>query len=196
MFSFEQEYKTFLTSRLINYNDNCNSYKLLDFTLINFWNKKNLHIDVKEKRQVINIRNWPSIDAQNERFAFILDDLAARKIFAYAPYSGLIIRDNMYGTYYWYSVIDLGLMPKIRVNRAIKKTSLQYKGKWIIDFRNAISAASLENLFKTIQQYAEATMHLCTEFIPCYGNYHNEQLSIQGETRKPGHWETDVKETR
>ena len=196
MVSFEQEYKTFLESRQVDYKDNCDSYKLLDFTLINFSNNRNLYVDVKEKRQVINTKNWPSIDADNEKFAFIIDDLAARKIFAYAPYSGVIIRDNMTSTYYWYSVIDLGLMPKIRVNRAIKKSCLQYKGKWIIDFRNAASAPSLEDLFKIIQQNVEAIVHMCTEFLPCYGNYHNEKLSIEGEIRNPDHWVTDVKETR
>lgn len=196
MFSLEQEYKRFLKSKSINYNDNCSSYKLLDFTLINFCNNKNFYVDVKEKRQVINTKNWPLVSDEEEKFTFIVDDLAARKIFAYAPYSGLIIRDNITATYYWYSVIDLGLMPKIRVNRAIEKTCLQYKGKWIIDFRNAISTNSLENLSEIIQQYAEGIVHTCTEFIPCYGNYYNEKLSIQGEIRKPGHWETDVKETR
>ncbi|MGI8634765.1 MAG: hypothetical protein ACR2KZ_05115 [Segetibacter sp.] len=196
MFSFEQEYKTFLESQQINYKDNCNSYKLLDFTLINLVNNRNLYVDVKEKRQVINTKNWPSIDASNEKFTFIMDDLAARKIFAYAPYSGLIIRDNITTTYYWYSIIDLGLMPKIRVNRAIEKYRLQYKGKWIVDFRNAASANSLEDISKIILQYAEAIVQMCTEFIPCYGNYHNEKLSIEGEIRNQGHWDIDVKETR
>jgi len=145
---------------------------------------------------MINTKNWPSIEEGNEKFAFIIDDLAARKIFAYAPYSGLIIRDNITSAYYWYSVIDLGLMPKIRVNRAIKKNDLQYKGKWIIDFRNAAKAHSLDDLSKTIKQYAEAIVHMCTEFIPCYGKYHNEKLSVEGEIRNPSHWVIDVKETR
>ena len=196
MLSFEQEYKGFLKSQGISYKDNCTSYKLLDFTLVNFYNNRNLYIDVKEKRQMINTKNWPSIEEGNEKFAFIIDDLAARKIFAYAPYSGLIIRDNITSAYYWYSVIDLGLMPKIRVNRAIKKNDLQYKGKWIIDFRNAAKAHSLDDLSKTIKQYAEAIVHMCTEFIPCYGKYHNEKLSVEGEIRNPSHWVIDVKETR
>ncbi len=141
MDSFEQEYKAFLKSHLINHIDNCNSYKLLDFTLLNFSNNKNLHLDVKEKRQKINIKNWPSLKNIDEQYAFIIDDLAIRKIFAYAPHAGLIVRDNMTKNYYWFSVIDLGMMPKTRVNRPIEKASLQHKGKWIVDLRNAKRAS-------------------------------------------------------
>lgn len=196
MISFEQEYKAFLNSHSINYTDNCNSCKLLDFTLLNFAGGKNFNVDVKEKRQKINTKNWPSIEAGDENYTFIIDDLAARKIFAYAPHSGLIVRDNLTATYYWYSVIDLGLMPKIRANRVIEKINARHKGKWIIDFRNAASAKSLEDLLKVIKQYTEEIVHICTGFLPCYGNYYNEILNTEGETRKPGHWHIDVKETR
>jgi hypothetical protein len=32
--------------------------------------------------------------------------------------------------------------------------------------------------------------------LECYGNYYGEEIGQGGITRKPGHWEIDVKGTR
>jgi len=194
--SFEQEVKQHLDKTKSDYTNNCNSHKLLDFTLQKFMNEKAFCLDVKEKRQKINTSNWPSVAADAEQHKFIVDDLAVRKTLAYSPYSGILVRDNLYSKYYWFSVIDLSLMPKIRINRPIEKNSLQYKGKWIIDFRNAKGSNSLENIMETIKDYANTVIDICTDLLPCYGEYVNENIGIEGEIRKPGHWDIDVKQTR
>jgi len=196
MQSLEQEFKTFLKSRNVKFTDNCESYKLLDFTLNNFSNGKDFHIDVKEKRQKINTKNWPTITETDEEHTFIIDELAARKIIAYAPHAGLIIRDNIYERFYWFSILDLALMPKYRLNRSIQKSTLQQKGKWVIDLRNAAKSKSLSDVFVSIEKYCTDIVTLCTEYLPCYGTYHAENIAQGGATRKPGHWDVDVKETR
>ncbi len=196
MIGFESDIKRFLKDKNIDFTDNCTSYKKLDFTFNNFFNERNLHVDVKEKRQKISILNWPSIAEDKEAYAFIIDDMAVRKTIAYAPYSGLIIRNNLTMYYYWLSVMDLGMMPKQRVNRPIEKNELHYKGKWIIDLRNAIAKNTLDEIFDVIKLYCEDVFNISTRHLPCYGNYINENISIEGAIRKPSYWNKDVKETR
>ncbi len=196
MVSFESELKDFLKNNNIAFTDNCASYKHLDFTLNNFFNKRNVYIDVKEKRQKINTSNWPSVSDSDEIFTFIMDDLAVRKIIAFAPYSGIIIRDNTTMNYYWLSAMDMALMPRHRVNRPIEKNSFQYKGKWIIDLRNACLKTTLHEIVKSISFYCDNLLDISTQHLPCYGNYINENITVEGEVRKPSYWDKDVKETR
>jgi hypothetical protein len=196
MVSFEQEFRQFLHNEKIAFTDNCHTLSRLDFTLPAFYNNRSFHIDVKEKRQKISIRNWPSVLPGNEPFTFILDDLAARKTVAHAPYAGVLVRDNLFKGYYWYSVFDLALMPKRRVNRAIEKSSLLWKGKWIIDFRNAQGSLTLADAFGAIRRYAASVSQIATAFLPCFGTYEGETVGKEGATRQRGHWQTDVGETR
>jgi hypothetical protein len=196
MVSFEQEFKQYLRRSNIAFTDNCRSCKLLDFTLPKFIGERSFHLDVKEKRQRINTRNWPSVTESEEPFRFIIDDLAARKILAHAPYAGLLVRNNLTALYYWFSSFDLALMPKTRVNRPIEKKARLLKGKWIIDFRNAQGNASLDNIIETITDYSKSVIEIATVILPCFGNYVNETIPTEGETRKPGHWTIDVNATK
>ncbi len=196
MLSLEQELKNYLYQNKLSFTDNTSSYKKLDFTIKDFIDGKNLHIDAKEKRQKINVKNWPIIASQNERDCFIIDDLSARKTLCYAPYSGLLVRNNLVTTYYWFSILDLFLMPKKRVNRPIKKNHPAYKGKWIINFRNALSANSIEDIFLRIKKELSEIEYSCTQILECYGSYLDETIAIQGETRNPKHWKTDIASTR
>lgn len=195
MLSFEQELKIYFKNNKINFNDNSSSLKLMDFTIISNFSKP-FYIDAKEKRQKINLKNWDVVTEEDEQYSFIIDDLAARKALAYAPRSGLIVRDNLTNTYFWFSILDLFLMPKKRVNRRIEKNISALKGKWIIDFRNATNGKSIDEIYQVILNEEKDILKKYTEILECYGNYYGEEIIIQGETRKPGHWDIDVNETR
>lgn len=194
MKSFEQEIKDFLFSRKMEYKDNSSAFKRLDFSvrLDEHWT---FHFDAKEKRQKYNLQNW-GLTAQDEPNTFIIDDLAARKILAFAPYAGMVVRDNILGGYYFYSVLDLFLMPKTRVNRPIEKNQKALKGKWIIDLRSGQKCETMNEVLQLFYDFVNKREDLFLNILECYGHYAGEKIGEGGEVRRPGHWETDVKETR
>ena len=205
MISLEQELKQYFADNTIEYTDNSSEFKLLDFTLLNFIkeeknttkNHRNFYLEVKEKRQNYNTKNWSIISSEEEVHKFIMDELSARKILAYAPFSGLVVRNNITIKYYWFSILDMFLMPKIRVNRPIQKNeTISYKGKWIMDFRNGVECVSLEMVFKQIIHHLQNRITNYTNTNECYGTYVNEIIEGQGITRNANHWDIDVKETR
>ncbi len=194
MQSFEQEIKAFLKKNNLEYKDNSSSFKRLDFS-VKLDEQWQFHFDAKEKRQHYNISNW-QLHKDQEQHTFIMDDLAARKILAYAPYSGMVIRDNLLGGYYFYSVLDLFLMPKTRVNRPIHKEQEGLKGKWIIDFRNGHKCNSMDEVLALFRRFIEKREDIFINILECFGHYQGENIGQRGEVRKPEYWNIDVKETR
>lgn len=195
MQSLENEFKFFFKHHQIPFEDHTASLKKLDFSFGDPKAKTCFSFDVKEKRQHYITRNWQHVNIPEE-YLFILDDLAARKILAFAPNSGLVIRDNIHQKYYFCSIVDLYLMPKIRVNRLIKKQVETQKGKWLIDLRNGKMCDNLNEIFAAIDSYLKDRENIFLQTLKCYGNYYGEEIGQGGITRKPGHWEIDVKGTR
>jgi hypothetical protein len=205
MISFEQEVKDFFRSNNLHFIDNSTAYKLLDFTVTNLIcedvngvnTPKKLYLEVKEKRQQYNTDNWDMINVEDEPLTFIVDELSCRKILGYAPFSGLLIRNNLNGSYYWFSVLDLFLMPKKRANRQIQKNrDTHLKGKILLDLRSGKQFTSLTDVFGCIQESLRKRAHDYVELTACYGAYFGENIPIQGIIRNAGHWDTDVTETR
>ncbi|MBI5917458.1 MAG: hypothetical protein HY842_18980 [Bacteroidetes bacterium] len=194
MQSFEQEIKAFLKAQNLEFKDNSDSFKRLDFS-VKLDEQWSFRFDAKEKRQRYNLQNW-QLTSEQEPFAFIIDDLAARKILAYAPYSGMVIRDNLLGGYYFYSVLDLFLMPKTRVNRPIEKNLKAMKGKWVIDFRNGQKCGSMAAVLSLFRQYITKREDFFINILECFGDYHGEDIGERGEVRRAEYWDTDVKATR
>jgi hypothetical protein len=192
--SFEQEIKAFLTASGLEFKDNSTSFKRLDFTVL-LGNDWKFHFDAKEKIQQYHLGNW-KLTTDQELHTFIIDDLAARKILAYGPYSGMVVRDNLHGGYYFYTLLDLFLMPKTRVNRPIEKQQKALKGKWVIDFRNATRCENMDEVLAQILRYIEKREDAFVNILECYGNYHGEDIGQRGEVRRPEHWDTDVQKTR
>jgi len=192
--SFEQELKRFFSTKHIPFRDRCDSFRYPDFSIPDpAKSGKRFYFDAKEKRQRYNMQNWQT-DIPEEHF-FIIDDLAARKILAFAPRSGIIIRNNISEKYHLFTVLDLFLMPKKRVNRPIHKNRQAYKGKWLVDLRTGKDAGSLEQIFASVQKYLIHLEQIFLGTLECYGNY-GENIGEQGIVRRPDHWDTDVKATR
>lgn len=194
MKSFEQEIKDFFQMNELEFKDNSSSFKRLDFS-VQLDEKWTFHFDAKEKRQRYNLRNW-NLTSETEPHTFIIDDLAARKILAYAPYAGMVVRDNLLGGYYFFSIVDLFLMPKTRVNRPIFKQKNALKGKWLIDLRNGRKCKHMGEVLQSFRHFVERREDYFINFLPCFGNYQGEEIGQGGEVRRPEHWDIDVKETR
>jgi hypothetical protein len=195
MISFEQEIKTYFLKNKITFDEYCDSYNRLDFGFGNKEEKRYFYFDVKEKRQKYSVKNWPTSDIPEE-YLFIIDDLAARKILAYAPDSGMIIRDNMNKRYFLFTVLDMYLMPKKRVNRKIRKSITTHKGKWLFDLRNGVHENNMSDIFKAINTYLNKKKEFYLDNLPCHGDYINENIGEGGITRQQKHWDIDVSETR
>ncbi|RME55888.1 hypothetical protein D6779_11660 [Candidatus Parcubacteria bacterium] len=191
--SLEQEVKGFLHVRRINFRDGSSSYKDLDFVILSK-DRPYFYLEVKEKQKPYSVMNWPRF--VEERWLFIVDDLTVRKCLARSPRSGVLVRDNKHGEYYFFSVIDLALMPRLRVNRPIKKEVQAYKGKWLIDLRNGRQSKDIEGAFSSIREYLEELDGVLFETLECYGSYVDEEISSGGITRVPKYWKHDVETTR
>lgn len=191
--SIEQELRQLLIRAEIRFVDKTTSYTELDFTLL-FEGKAAFYLEVKEKRQIYNLKNWPSFAPEVD--LFILDDLTVRKCIGYAPRSGILVRDNLQKRYHFFSVIDLALMPRLRLNRTTQRNVQELKGKWLINLRNSTTTDTLHKAIVAIEDYVDELPLILDEQHSCYGRYIGEEIGTGGITRNPEHWETDVRETR
>lgn len=191
--SVEQEVRLLLDRTRLRYSNQTDSFKRSDFTV---WlsEKTVFFLEVKEKRQPYNASNWPAFAP--EPALFILDDLTVRKALSVAPRAGILVRDNTQGRYHFFSVVDLALMPRVRVNRQINRQSPELKGKWLIDLRNSVTTTTLDASFAQIRSYVDNLNQILFGYKPCYGQYVGEQIGSGGIERQPGHWDVDVQETR
>lgn len=192
--SLEQEIRTLFQQHRVGYNDHSGSFTQLDFGFGDRSSNRYFAFDVKEKRQPYNLGNWQT--AIPEPHFFILDDLACRKILLHAPNAGLLVRDTPHQRYLFFTVVDLFLMPKTRVNRAIHRTQLELKGKWLIDLRNGRPLSRLDELFATIDDYLDRRKAIFHETHACYGEYVGEEIGAGGIERRPEHWDKDFGATR
>ncbi|MCS6825576.1 MAG: hypothetical protein NZ553_03085 [Caldilinea sp.] len=191
--AFEEEFRKFLRQRHARFIDQTRSYHDADFALM-LSDGARFALEVKEKRQPYAASAWPT--STPEPHMFILDDLTVRKCLGFAPRAGVAIKDIVGKRYVFFSVIDLALMPRVRVNRRIERNRPDLKGKWIVDLRNGGQAATLEELLGHIQNYLANLHSILYEFHPCYGDYVGETVGDGGITRRPEHWTHDVRNSR
>lgn len=196
--SLEEEVRRYFRRHKIPYADHSRGedrFNRLDFAFGALAEKRYFSFDAKEKRQRYRLEQWPETGIA-EQDLLILDDLAARKVLAFAPNAGLVVRDNLSGpAYYFFTVVDLYLMPKLRVNRRIGEQAL-LKGKWLIDLRNGQRCSDIEDVFPLIEAYLEQREAIFSKTLACFGDYVGEMIGEGGIQRRAGHWRVDVRETR
>jgi len=185
---FEQEIKSYLTSKRIVFEDGTKSITSLDFHLPD----RHISFDAKEKVQPLSMKNWQEAKAAQEHF-FIIDDLAARKLLRHAPLSFCLIKDSSlsHAMYYIYSIVDLLCIPKIRVKRPIEKSVKAFKGKWLLDLRDAAAFDELAEAIKYMLTYEKKFRSIFSEHIDCWGKYPSEEIKISGSVRTAGYWKKD-----
>lgn len=187
---FEQEVKTYLESHKIPYEDGTRSKTSLDF----FLPRQRIYCDVKEKSQPFSMRNWSKAAVAQENL-FIIDDLAARKLLHHAPLSFCLIKDSSISPtmFYIYSIVDLLCIPKKRVKRPIERSVKAYKGKWLLDLRDAAVFNELADAMKYMMQYEKKFPLIFSEHIDCWGKYPSETIDSAGRTRTSDYWKKDAK---
>ncbi len=191
--SLQQEVRDYLTRQGASFSDNTESFKDLDFT-ISGKGETVFRLEVKEKRKPYSASHW--LTKIPEADLFILDDLTVRKCINYAPRCGVLVRDTARSRYCFFSVVDLAMMPRERVNRTINNRRKALKGKWLINLNDGLPAGCLEDGFEHIRTYLRNLDEILFERLECHGNYAGETVAMAGITRKPHHWTSDVRDTR
>lgn len=191
--SFEEEIRRFLQQKHVRYTDQTAAFYDADFSLM-LSDGARFALEVKEKRRPYAVTSWPK--GTPEAHMFILDDLTVRKCLAHAPRAGVAVKDSGGRRYVFFSVVDLALMPRVRVNRRIERNAPDLKGKWIVDLRNGKGASTLDGLLAHVNDYLDGLHAILYEVHPCYGEYVGEVVGEGGITRRPDHWESDVRDTR
>lgn len=190
--SLEQEIRLYCVQTNIVFTDYTASYKRLDFGLK--LGREQFFLEAKEKQKPYTAAHWPEFASEPD--LFIVDDLTVRKCLAYAPRAGILVRDGVRSRYVFFSVIDLAMMPKVRVNRRIQRNSDDLKGKWLIHFDNGRAAPTIDAAFTNIRSYLDALPEILFQVHQCYGDYTDEHIQQAGVTRTAGYWVEDVRSTR
>lgn len=191
MGKFEEELRAFLTANGMPFIDNTGSLETLDFSLTDV----NIHFDVKEKKQHINIGKWQGATIPEEHL-FILDDLAARKILLKSPRSFLLVRDctRTPTLFVVFSIVDLLCMPKRRVRRKLERASESVKGKWYTDLRHGAAHGTLANAVTYMKLYPEQFPAIFKSHIDCWESYEGENILTAGSVRTQQYWDKDLHE--
>jgi hypothetical protein len=185
---FEQEVKSFLTANQIPFEDGTKSKSALDFHIL----RRKIFFDAKEKTQPFSMNNWNEATVPQDNL-FIIDDLAARKLLQHAPLSFCLIKDSSIAPpmLYIYSIVDLLCIPKQRVKRPIERTVKAFKGKWLLDLRDAAVFDELGDAIKYMLAYEKKFPLIFGEHIDCWGKYPSEEIKTSGRTRIARYWKTD-----
>ena len=186
----EREIKAYLTAQKEAFSDFSSSHTALDFHL----HRSDAHIDAKEKRQRFNMKNWQEARMPQEQM-FIIDDLAVRKLLLNAPNSFSLIKDSSLSPamYYVYSIVDFLCIPKVRCKRPIQRTTSAFKGKWIVDLRDAALFETLADAIKYILGYGRKHPEIFKNHIDCWGRYPSEKIAKSGAVRTRRYWSIDAK---
>ncbi len=186
---FEQEVRSLLISQKIPFVDGTQSTSELDF----FLPRHNVFFDAKEKAQRFSMKNWTGAAIAQEDL-FIIDDLAVRKLLRNGPLSFCLIKDSSSPPvmYYIYSLVDLLCIPKTRVRRPIEKSVKAFKGKWLVNLRDAAVFDELRDAMTYMLSYEKKFPLIFSEHIDCWGHYPSEEIKTSGRTRIAAFWKKDA----
>lgn len=191
--SLEAEFRKYLIRKSMRFIDRRRSKKELDYIV--YFGHVPFQLDVKEKRQPVDITVWPAVDFP-EKDLFILDDLAARKILRQSPYSGMLVLDRPSKRLVFFDVVTLWSVPRVRVNRVLNPGKTLLKGKWLIDLRNGYDCANFADVLSIVESYIKEQQKIFEGWSPCFGDFHGEDISAGGRLRTKGYRYYDYWVTR
>lgn len=186
--SLEEEIKTFLDSKDVEYIEYTLSRTMPDFMV---GKRARFFLEAKEKRNQYKPTSWPSNIPQPDMF--ILDELTVRKLLKYYPKSGIIVRDSTTGLYHFSGILSLITMPRIRTNRMVLSKYL--KGKWIVRLSHMQKSTHLPGAMRHMKKYLSSCEKDAISS-PCYGEFEGEEIGFGGENRKIEYMTEDFEETR
>ena len=192
--SLENSFREYLNSQPLNmgYADHSDSYTDLDFSLK--IGAGIFALELKEKKQKYNLLNWEGVHIPEEHF-MLIDELSIRKIVLSGANTGLLVHDSVRDKMFFFSMIDLVLMPKIkRFNRMTNFNEKDgIKGKWAIDLRHGMECKDFATVLRAIQNYQQLSP-LLQEIPSCLNVYHGETIMQGGITRTLDYLNKDVAE--
>jgi hypothetical protein len=192
--SFENSFREFLSSLplIVEFDDNSQSFTDLDFILkigdVSF------ALELKEKKQKYNLLDWEGVHVPEEHF-MLIDELSVRKIALQGAGAGLLVRDSVRNKLFFFSMIDLLLMPhKKRFNRPMKLGHNEtLKDKWSLDLRNGQECVDFDAVMNVICCYANSIPAL-KQTSSCLNVYQGETIIQGGITRTLDYLNKDVAE--
>lgn len=190
--------RSILTRNRMKFTDNTNSYTDPDFGIIRregigehvFW------IELKEKFQSYNIRDW-GFTEEEEPKRFIIDTLSVNRLLITERYtrSGIIIKDNVYGGYYFASKLDLMASTLKAVNRLTEKSSEDLKGKYIIRLDRLKKHLHLKHALSAALRHDNRIPYLRSQH-ECYTDNLSAKPEVLGSVRTEGYWQEDLQKSR
>ena len=178
---FEQAVKAALTTLGWDFQDNTEGRDRTDFYIFRQVRGERVRValELKEKRQPYRPR-WAEVSGVPEPELLVLDEVAARKLLAWAPRAVLLFRDETQDAwpYVLFTIIDLLCMPKVRVQRPIALNSPRLKGKWLLDRRHGRLLADLNSAFATLASYVDRKMWDDLRRVEPHGDFVGERVEI------------------
>ena len=126
MSSLQQEVRDYLTRQGASFSDNTESFKDLDFT-ISGKGETVFRLEVKEKRKPY--RCVPLADRDPRSRSVHTGRSDGAQVHQLAPRCGVLVRDSARSRYCFFSVVDLAMMPRERVNRTINNRKADAQGQ-------------------------------------------------------------------
>lgn len=175
---FENLFENTLRKMRLACHNHTDSGHLPDFRI-----GQQLWVELKEKRQHINLRNWPIVNIPEDKL-IILDELTVRKLTSIGVNSAVVFWDHTTDLYYAAMLFDILLQPRVRVNRPMETRSgnVVYKGKWMLNLLNWVVFDSIKDSVLFLLDAAD-NIHNHTGMISCYGDFAGEDVPVGGIIR-------------
>lgn len=158
---FEEAVRQALAELGWEFQDNTAAHEQPDFYLFRRVRGERVRaaLELKAKRQPYRAR-WAELAGLPEEQLLILDEVAARKLLAWAPRALLLFWDErtVAQPYVLYSIIDLFCLPKVRVQRPIALNTATLKAKWLLDRRHGRAFGDLHSVLAAVTNYLDHDM--------------------------------------
>ncbi len=177
--AFEAEVKAGLAALGWEYEDATQAHDRPDLTFTRRVRGKVVRaaLELKEKRQPYRQR-WAELAGLPEPELLVLDEVAARKLLAWAPRAFLLFRDGTRPEqpYVLFTIIDLFCMPKVRVLRQINLREQKAKAKWLLDRRHGRACNTLNDAFALMATYLDREMLEQLRALEAHGEFVGEKV--------------------
>jgi hypothetical protein len=174
---FEEDVKAALNLMRWRFQDFTSSHDMPDLMLLHSIEEErvNVALELKEKRQRYRPR-WEELAGLPEQDVLALDEVAARKLLPFAPYSFLLYHDatGRGRPYVLYSVLDLMCAPKVRVQRPINLHGERLKGKWLLNRRHGRPFSGLNDALLDLLAYVHHELRNDLFGLSAHGGYDGE----------------------
>ncbi len=177
--TFEQAVKAGLGTLGWEYQDNTTEHDRPDLYIFRQVRGERVRValELKEKRQPYRPR-WAEVSGVPLAELLVLDEVAVRKLLAWAPRAVLLFWDETHPDrpYAFFTIIDLLCVPKVRVQRPIALNSPRLKAKWLLDRRHGRLLPDLNSAFAAIASYVDREIWDALRRLETHGDFVGERV--------------------